>query len=213
MQNADAYIEAHTTPATAAMDAAERWAHLHTAQPQMVCGPQVGLLLRTLCRATQARCAVEVGTFVGYSTLCIAQGLASGGRLHTFEVNDELETPIRRHLQAAGVSDRVTLHLGDACVLIPTLFNEKSRIIDLAFIDAGKRQNRDCYELLLPRMRQGGLIVVDNTLWYGKVLVPERDHDTDTHLIHSFNEWVQQDPRVENLMLNLRDGILICSVL
>lgn len=207
------YLESHTTPVNDTLASVERWAHLHTAQPQMLCGPYEGRLLTMLCRLAQPQCAVEVGTFVGYSTICLAAGLPAGGRLHTFEVNDEYEDVIRRHLEMAGYGASVEVHIGDAHALIPACFPSGERVIDLAFIDAGKRQLRDFYDLLLPRMREGALLLVDNVLWGGKVLEMNRYHDEDTKLIHAFNAYVQQDKRVENMMLGVRDGLLICNVL
>ncbi len=207
------YTEAFTTFQDDTLAAIERWAHLHTAQPQMVCGPYQGQLLTMLCRSSHARCAVEVGAFVGYSTVCMARGLDSVAMLHSFEVNEEYETVIRRHLAMAKVSDRVILHIGDAKQLIPSLFSDDSDSIDIAFIDADKRHTKDYYDLLVPRMRRGGLVIVDNVLWGRKVLDLEQNKDSDTRCMHAFNEYVQADKRVENILLNVRDGLLICSVL
>lgn len=207
------YIEQHTTPVWKVLDDIERWAHLHTSQPQMLCGPYEGRLLTLLCRSLQARCAVEIGTFVGYSTICIASGLADGGVLHTFEANEECEQHIRRHIAAAGLDGRVEVHIGDANALIPALLGDKTGVVDFAFIDGGKRQNRQFYELIVPYMRRGGLIVIDNTMWGGKVLDLDRHRDPDTICIDDFNNYVNGDSRVENVMLSVRDGMMICSVL
>lgn len=207
------YLESHSTPAGDVADAVERWAHLHTAQPQMVCGPYEGRLLSLLCRTVRPQCAVEVGSFVGYSTLLIATAMPPGGRLHTFEVNDERKETILRHLEQAQVSHAVDLHIGDALTLIPTLFEDNKRTIDFAFIDADKRSQQDYYDLLVPRMRPGALLLVDNALWGRKVLDLQHNHDRDTLTVHAFNEYVQHDARVENIMLDVRDGLLICSVL
>lgn len=207
------YIESHTALSDSVLDAVERWAHLHTAQPQMICGPAEGMLLTHLCRSVQARCAVEVGAFVGYSTICIARGLAEGGTLHSFEVNEEYADVIRRHLAAADVDQRVDLQIGDAKGLIPKVFAAEEPTVDFAFVDADKRHTKDYYDLLVPRMRRGGLLLVDNVLWGGKVLDTDTHHDADTLCINDFNNYVQQDPRVANTMLEIRDGLLICRVL
>ena len=207
------YIESHTSPASEVLDAIERWAHLHTAQPQMLCGPYEGRLLTMLCRSVQARCAVEVGSYIGYSTICIAAGLADGGLLHSFEVNDEMEQHIRRHLEQASLADRVRLHICDADKLLPKVLSGVAGQVDFAFIDAGKRQNRTFYDRLVPMMREGGIIVVDNVLWGSKVLDPDANKDADTQSVNDFNNYVQNDPRVENIMLDVRDGLLICSIL
>ena len=210
---AQEYTESLTTPSDSILDAIERWAHLHTSQPQMICGPYEGRLLTMLCRSVNAKCAVEIGAFVGYSTICISRGLAVGGILHSFEVNEEYEQHIRRHLEGAFLADRVDLHIGDAKELLPTVFENVSTKIDFAFVDAGKRQNRVFYDLIIPLMRSGGIIVVDNTLWGGKVLDTEQHRDADTEAVDYFNNYVHNDQRVENIMLNVRDGMLICSVL
>ena len=210
---AEEYIEAHTTPVEALLDRIERWAHLHTAQPQMLCRPFEGRLLTILCRSAAARCAVEVGSFVGYSTICIARGLADGGCLYSFEVNEEMEPCLRRHISEAGLESRVSVNIGDAKELLPKVLDEESAPVDFAFIDAGKRQNRMFYDMLVPRMRKGGIVVVDNTLWGGKVLDLHRHRDVDTQSVNDFNNYVQSDGRVENLMLGVRDGVLICSKL
>ena len=193
-------------------DGVERWAHLNTPQPQMLCGPYEGRLLAMLCRALNARCVVEIGAYIGYSTVCLAQGVDDGGVIHSFEVNDEYESVIRRHLQQAGVQQRVSLHIGDARSLLVEVFPESDRVIDMAFIDAGKRDMKEYYELLLPRMRVGGIIVVDNVLWGGKTADYDTCNDADTRLIRAFNDYVQGDPRVENILLGLRDGLLVILV-
>lgn len=207
------YIESHTALPDSVLDGIERWAHLHTAQPQMICGPAEGQLLTLLCRSVAARCAVEVGAFVGYSTICIARGLAEGGTLHTFEVNEEYADIIRHHLSLAGVSQRVNVRIGDAKKLIPSVFVAEEPTVDFAFIDADKRHTREYYDLLVPRMQRGGLLLVDNVLWGGKVLDTDTHHDADTLCINQFNNYVQQDSRVANTMLAIRDGLLICRVL
>lgn len=212
MKTAD-YIELMSSPLDGVLDAIERWAHLHTAQPQMLCGSYEGRLLTMLCRSLNAKNAVEIGAFVGYSTICIARGLADGGVLHSFEINEEYKDVILRHLSMADVDNRVALHIGDAKVLISQLIPGDCRNVDFAFIDADKRHTRDYYEMLVPRMRRGGIIVVDNVLWGGKVLDLERNRDIDTQYINVFNEYVKTDKRVENILLDIRDGLMICSVL
>lgn len=197
------YIESHSCGSDPILDAVERWAHLHTAQPQMICGPYEGGLLTMLCRATEARTAVEVGSFVGYSTICIARGLADGGILHAFEINEEYDAPIRRHLEMAGVGEKVALHICDAKELMLSS-------VDFAFIDAEKRSCRQFYDLLVPMMRPGGILVVDNVLWGGKVLDSLQYKDKDTCLFRDLNDYVQSDPRVSNILLPVRDGILLC---
>lgn len=197
------YIEKHSTSADAVLDDVERWAHLHTAQPQMICGAAEGALLTMICRLTNAKTAVEIGSFVGYSTICIARGLAEDGILHAFEINEEYEKPIRRHLDMAGVGERVMLHIGDAKELMI------AGPIDFAFIDAEKRSCRLFYDILVPLVRPGGLILVDNVLWGDKVLDEKQYNDLDTRLFREFNDYVEADRRTTNVLLPVRDGIML----
>lgn len=177
----------------------------------MLCGPYEGTLLTMLARSMNAKTAVEIGSFVGYSTICIARGLVEGGTLHAFEVNEEYEAPIRRHLEMAGVGEKVSLHIGDAKELLGSNNSTiKNSTIDFAFIDAEKRSCRTFYDLLVPMMRPGGLLIVDNVLWGGKVFDPEQYHDIDSCLFRDFNDYVHSDLRVSNVMLPIRDGVTIC---
>ncbi len=207
------YIENHSIQADEVLNRVERWAALHTAQPQMVCGSHEGALLTILCRSLSARRVVEVGTFVGYSTICLARGLSKEGIVHTFEINEELESRIVHNLESAAVSDRVRLHIGDARRMIPQVLASDPTPVDMVFVDADKRGMEEYYEMLLPYVRKGGLIVIDNVLWGRKVLDTERYHDCDTMLIDSFNKKVEKDERVENVMIGMRDGLMVCSVL
>lgn len=175
----------------------------------MLCGPYEGTLLTMLCRAIEAQKAVEIGSFVGYSTICIARGLVDGGLLHAFEVNEEYESVIRRHLKSAAVEERVALHIGDAKQLLPKTLGDTTDAVDFAFIDADKRSCCLFYDMLVPFMRPGGLLLVDNVLWGGKV-IDDNYNDLDTRLFRDFNDYVQSDSRVQNMMLPIRDGILLC---
>ncbi len=207
------YIAGHSSASDSVLDAIERWAGLHTAQPQMICGPQEGCLLTMMSRALNAAHVVEIGTFVAYSTICIARGMQQGGVLHTFEVNEEYEVPIRRHLKMAGVEEKVRLHIGDALKLLPEHLSKEKNPIDMVFIDADKRSLEEYYEMVVPHVRRGGLVLIDNVLWGNKVLDMERYHDKDTMLINGFNEKVAKDERVDNVLIGVRDGLMVCSVL
>ena len=137
--------------------------------------------------------------------------MAEGGVLHAFEVNEEYESHILRHVKQAGVGERVALHIGDAKELLPEVAEEWSTPFVFAFIDADKRSCTRFYDMLVPMMRKGGLIVIDNVLWGNKVVDEERYNDIDTCAFRSFNDYVQSDPRVDNVMLSVRDGIMVCS--
>lgn len=201
------YCEAHTTPPAPILQALERTTHLTTLRPQMLSGPFQGTFLRLLSHALRPQRAVEVGTFTGYAALCLAEGLAADGVLHTIEVNDELESTIRQYVQAAGFENRICVHIGDAAHILPQLDGP----FDLAFIDAGKMDYPAHFELILPKMRTGGIILVDNVLWHGKVVADAPD--ATTQLLRQFNHDRRHDPRVETLLLPLRDGLLWMRVL
>jgi predicted O-methyltransferase YrrM len=199
------YCEAHSTPPSDLLRDLERETHLKTLAPQMLSGPLQGRLLALLSRMLQPRKVLEVGTFTGYSALCLAEGLAPSGVLHTIEGNEELAYLIRRYIERAGWQDRIRLHLGDALAIIPTLGAD----FDLVFLDANKLEYRQYFALVADRIRPGGLLVADNVLWSGKVLEPP--FDPDTAEIDTFNKMVQEDERFTTLMLPLRDGLLMAQ--
>lgn len=199
-----AYCMAHSTGAGPVLDALERETHLRTLSPQMLSGSYQGTLLRFVSRMIRPRRALEIGAFTGYATLCIAEGLADDGILHTIEVNDELEWLIRKYVGLAGLNDKVVLHIGDAAAVVPQL----DEVFDLVFLDAGKLDYPAHYEMALAKTRPGGFLMADNVLWDGKV-AGDDDRDETARLLRSFNDMVQSDSRVENLILPVRDGIML----
>ena len=198
------YCFVHTSPTGAILHELERETHLRTLSPQMLSGAYQGTLLRFISQMVRPRRALEIGTFTGYASICIAQGLTYDGCLHTIEVNDELGWLIRKFLKKPDLEQKVHLHLGDAAVIIPTLEGE----FDLVFMDAGKLDYAKHYELALAKTRTGGFLLADNVLWDGKVATGNTKDETAIAL-RTFNDFVQQDPRVENIMLPIRDGIMI----
>ena len=183
----------------------ERETHLKTLAPQMLSGPLQGQLLRMLSQLQQPQNVLEIGTFTGYATICLAQGLAPDGILHTIEVNPELEYLIRKYLNKAGLEEQVQLHIGDALEVVPTLPGP----FDLVFIDAGKQYYRDYYGMVIDKVASGGLIIADNVLWSGKVATDKRETDEDTKQLHAFNLMLKNDEQVESLLLPIRDGLLL----
>lgn len=176
----------------------------------MASGHVQGRLLKMLTCMVRPRLAVEIGTFSGYSALCIAEGLDDGAVLHTFEVYDEQEDFTRPWIEGSPLSGRIRFHIGNALDLIPRMGLAE---IDMAFIDADKRHYVDFYEMLLPRMRPGGFILADNTLWYGHVVEAEtRDSDLQTLGIKRFNDLLAADERVEKVIVPVRDGLTIIKV-
>ncbi|WP_066838071.1 O-methyltransferase [Rufibacter ruber] len=201
-----AYAEAHTSPESELLHRLNRETHLNVMKPRMLSGHLQGRVLALFSQMLRPRRVLEIGTYTGYSALCLAEGLAEDGLLHTIDVNDELEDMVRGYISQAGLQDRINLHLGQAAEIIPTLRESW----DLVFIDADKKSNALYYEMVLPHVRPGGFILTDNVLWSGKVVEKYRTKlDKDTQEMLDFNQLVHQDPRVENVLLPIRDGILV----
>lgn len=197
------YIRRHSTLPSEALLWIEKQTNIRTNYPRMLSGPVQGELLKMLVEISGAERVLEIGSFTGYSSACMALGLPDGGHIDALELNDELEELMREGWERAGVSDLITLHLGDAVQTLGSLDGG----YDFAFIDANKRQYLEYYELVLPLMRSGGLIVADDVLWDGKVYADIPSGDAQTRALLEFNDRVASDPRVEVVMLPLRDGL------
>lgn len=198
----DAYIEAHCSPIDRVLHDLQRETHLKVVVPQMISSPSQGVFLRMLSATMQPRQILEIGTFTGYSAICLAAGLAPGGTLHTIDINEELRDLQERYLERAGLLSCTKLYTGNALDIIPQI----DATFDLVFLDADKRNYQRYYELIFPRLRKGGIILADNVLWWGKVADPTAT-DKDTEALRAFNRSVQADRRVENVILPIRDGI------
>ncbi len=198
------YCLNHSSPLGGILRDLERETHLRTLGPQMLSGEYQGQLLRFLSLMLRPMRVLEIGTFTGYTAICMAEGLAEGGLLHAIEANDELGWLIQKYVNLAGMEKKIVLHLGDAAKVIPTL----DEVFDLVFLDAGKLDYPAHYELALAKIRSGGFLLADNVLWDGKV-TSENERDETTRVLRAFNDFVQHDERVENLLLPLRDGLMI----
>jgi len=198
------YCQTHTSPPSRVLLELERATYLRTLSPQMLSGPYQGTLLRFISQMIRPQRILEIGTFTGYATICLAEGLAHDGRLHTVEANDELGSLILQYLQKANLAEKVQLHLGDAAEIVPTL----EETFDLVFLDAGKLDYARHYELALGKMRPGGFLLVDNVLWDGKVALGTTP-DATAQVLRTFNDLVHNDARVENILLPVRDGIML----
>ena len=184
----------------------ERDTHLRLLYSRMCSGHLQGRLLKMLVRMAKPERILELGTFSGYSAQCLAEGLLSGdAQVHTIEIEEELEDFLRQHFADSPVGHRIHLHIGDACQILPQL----NLMFDLVFIDANKRHYPQYYELVLPWLTPGGFIIADNTLWDGKVAEPHAKIDPQTEGILSFNQMVAADPRVEKVIIPVRDGLTI----
>lgn len=199
----ESYLDQHCDPETDLLKHINRETHLKVLMPRMLSGHYQGRVLSMLSKLIRPRRILEIGTYTGYATLCLAEGLAVDGIIHTIDVNQELEEMVRESFSKSAFEAKINCHLGNALTIIPTL----DEVFDLVFIDADKRNNANYYHLVLDKMSSGGVIIVDNVLWSGKVLSDATDKDTLG--IQEFNALVQADTRVEKLMLPVRDGLLI----
>ncbi|RCW37324.1 O-methyltransferase [Marinilabilia salmonicolor] len=204
----DNYIENHTSPEDDLLYNLRRQTHLKLLRPRMVSGPVQGQLLTMLCQMIQPQTVLEIGTFTGYSAICMARGLGQNGHIDTIERDDELESFIRSWVQKAKLEDKITLHIGDALQVIKTI--EKK--YDLVFMDGDKREYPKYYEAIMARMNAGGFILADNILWNGKVVEAIDPTDEYTRGILQFNTMVKEDPRVEQVILPVRDGLMMIRV-
>ena len=201
----DRYLTDHTTPEDKVLEELNRKTHLYVVNPNMLSGHLQGRFLEMLSYMISPTQILEIGTYTGYSAICLARGLKSGGQLHTIEVNDELREMSSHYLTLAGVADRVTLHTGRAQDIIPTM----PYTFDLVFIDGDKREYSEYYDLVFEKVRKGGFIIADNVLWGGKIEGDEASKDPQTRGMIMFNEKVHDDQRIEKVILPVRDGILI----
>lgn len=204
----DKYIREHSTPQSEALEWIEKQTNIHTNYPRMLSGRVQGRFLTMLTELCGAREVLEIGCFTGYSALCFAYGVGEGGRVDTLEINDELEELTRRGWERSGIADRITLHIGDALDTLKTLSAE-GRCYDLVYIDANKREYPDYYEAVMPLLRQGGLILADDTILGGKVCQDPVPTDKQTQGLVRFNEALASDSRVECVMLPIRDGLTL----
>ncbi len=197
------YIGTFSSGQDPVLDWLERQTNLRTNHSRMLCGAIVGKLLEFISGMIAPKTILELGAFTGYSSICLARGLKEEGHLHSIEINDELEDLILEAHHRAGLQEKITLHIGDAKEIIPTLGLQ----FDLVFIDANKREYCQYYDLIFDYVKPGGYILADNVLWDGKVFSDPVPGDSQTQGIYKFNEMVKKDPRVENVIIPLRDGL------
>jgi predicted O-methyltransferase YrrM len=199
------YIVDHTTDEDPVLAELDRRTHLDTVYPQMLAGKTQGRLLEMISRMIMPENILEIGTFTGYSAICLARGLKNNGRLYTIEINDELINFASVFFKKAGITDRIIQLTGDARKIIPDL----NIAFDLVYIDAEKNDYPDYYDMVINKVKHGGWILADNVLWGGKILEDPSDADPSTKGILEFNEIVRKDNRVVNLILPIRDGLML----
>lgn len=200
------YCEKHSSEEPNILKKLNRQTHAQVLQPRMLSGHLQGRFLSMISKLVKPKYILEIGTYTGYSALCLAEGLTADGKLITLDVNPELEDLVNDYIEEAGYKNRIQMIIGDAYQLIRTLPHH----FDLVFIDADKASYAKYFDLIIDKLNPGGLILADNVLWSGKVIDDKSlQKDKDTQLIDAFNKKVQKDPRVECVLLPIRDGITI----
>jgi caffeoyl-CoA O-methyltransferase len=201
----DSYIKEHILPEEGFLAELDRETNLTCMHPRMLSGHVQGKILYMLCKMINPRRVLELGTYTGYSAITMAFALADDAILHTVELRDENEEIISKYIAKAGLSKKIVCHFGDAKDIIPTL----DELFDLVFIDADKREYPEYYKMVFDKVRPGGYLIADNILWDGKVVDPNEQNDAQTRGIIAFNQMVQEDPRVENVIFPFRDGMMV----
>jgi caffeoyl-CoA O-methyltransferase len=201
-----AYCEAHTSQEDPLLQKITRETQAKVLMPRMLSGHLQGKMLELFTKMLNPQTILEIGTFTGYSGICLARGLKPGGKLITLDINDELEPMVRGFFEESGLADQIDYRLGNARDIIPNLDGP----LDLVFIDADKFYYAEYFDLVIDKVRPGGIILADNVLWSGKILVEEgKKVDKDTQALLDFNQKVHQDSRVETIILPIRDGVLM----
>ena len=198
------YLESSCDPESDLLKQIDRDTNIKVSLPRMLSGHYQGRVLSMLSKLVKPQRILEVGTFTGYASLCLAEGLSKDGILHTIDINAELEDMVRSSFSKSDLGSQIIYHIGNALEIIPNL----DEVFDLIFIDADKKNNETYYNLTINKLRSGGLIIVDNVLWSGKV-IGEKQTDSATTSISDFNEMIRSDQRVEKLILPVRDGVYI----
>jgi caffeoyl-CoA O-methyltransferase len=203
--NLDQYVCAHSENEPEILADLNRRTHVSVIQPRMLSGHYQGRVLSMLSHMIQPEKVLEIGTYTGYSALCLAEGLKEKGHLTTIDVNEELEDFVAAYIEKAGMGDRITQLIGDAIDIIPTLDEQ----FDIVFIDADKKNYCNYYDLVFDKVKSGGYIIADNVLWSGKVLEDYDSLDRETKILMDYNRKIHEDQRVQEVLLPIRDGIMI----
>ncbi len=205
----DNYVVAHTQPEPELLQKLNRETWSKVLQPRMLSGHYQGRVLSMISKMVNPQAILEIGTYTGYSALCMMEGIQKNGVLHTIDHNEELFSLQRKYFDLSGFGKQIIQHVGEALEIIPTL----DKTFDLVFIDADKENYSNYFELVVPKMKSGGIILSDNVLWSGKVLETPKKDDVDTPALIAYNKLINSDPRVESVLLPIRDGLTITHVL
>ena len=204
----NAYAESITTPESDPLRKLNRETNLKVELPIMLSGHLQGAVLSMISHMVKPQRILEVGTYTGYSAICLAQGLTADGLLHTIDINEELADMCHRYWEEAGLGSKIKMHVGKGAAIIPTL----DETFDLVFIDADKVGYAGYFDLVIDKVRPGGWIIADNVLYDAEVILPEEERSKNGRAMHAFNQKIAADPRVEQVLLPVRDGLLICRV-
>ncbi len=207
-RNLEEYITQHSTAEPELLSELSRETHLKVLRPRMLSGHYQGRILSMISKMVRPRHILEIGTYTGYSALCLAEGLSEGGTVHTIDLNEELREIQQRYFRKGGFEGRIKTYLGDALNLLPQI----EVIFDLVFIDAEKTEYEAYFEAVLKKTRPGSIIISDNVLWSGKVAEAADQKDTATEVLKAYNNKLSTDPRVETVLLPIRDGLALCRV-
>ncbi len=199
------YCENHTSPESELLSNLNRDTHLKVVSPRMLSGHLQGRFLSFISKLQNPQLILEIGTYTGYSALCLAEGLAESGKLISIDVNEETSSYAQSFIDKSDYQNQIELVVADAKAFIPTISNP----IDLVFIDADKKNYLAYYQLIIEKLNTGGIIIADNVLWSGKITMPESEMDRETLALNEFNKFVQNDGRVENMLLPIRDGLMV----
>jgi predicted O-methyltransferase YrrM len=202
------YITDHSENEPSYLAELSRETHLKVIQPRMITGHFQGRVLSMLSKIIEPTHILEIGTYTGYSALCLAEGLTENGSLHTIDINEELHEIQRRYFDKSGLGNRIIQHTGNALDIVPTM----DLVFDLIFIDAEKKEYLNYFEAILPKTRKGTIILSDNVLWSGKVLEAPDKNDKATQVLVNYNRILKEDPRVETVLLPIRDGLTVSRV-
>lgn len=199
----ETYLSGTCDAESALLKRIDRETHLMETMPHMLSGHYQGRVLSMLSNLVNPQRILEIGTFTGYATICLAEGLAQHGILHTIDINEELQERVQRYFDTSGYGPQINYHIGVALHIIPTL----EEVFDLVFIDADKKNNLNYYKMVIDKIRSGGLILIDNVLWKGKITAEQNDKQTEQ--VRVLNDYIAKDKRVQKIILPIRDGLLV----
>lgn len=201
----DDYVVAHTEPENEVLEELNRQTHLQVLIPRMLAGHYQGRVLSMLSHMIKPKSVLEIGTYTGYSAICFAEGMPENGVIHTIDLNEELESFQNKYFEKSGYRNKIVQHIGNALEIIPALEGN----FDLVYIDADKENYCNYFDLVIDRVEPGGYIIADNVLWSGKVIEPLDPADEETRMLLEYNKKVQEDDRVQNVLLPIRDGLMV----